>query len=82
MVRGGGGDRQSALMMQRAAASMNAAASTLVGQVSRNADRKVQMPRTSMGPVITVNNTYPRDEPTSISINRSLAYAAALNGTL
>lgn len=78
----GGGDRQSALMMQRAAASMNTAASTLVGQVSRNADRKVQMPRTNMGPVITVNNTYPRDEPTSISINRSLAYAAALNGTL
>lgn len=75
-------DRSSALMMQRAAASMNTAASTLVGQVSRNADRKVQMPRTSMGPVITVNNTYPRDEPTSISVNRSLAYAAALNGTL
>lgn len=78
----GGGDRHSSLMMQRAAASMNAAANTLVNQVSRNADRKVQLPRTNMGPVITVNNTYPRDEPTSISINRSLAYAAALNGTL
>lgn len=75
-------DRGSALMMQRAAASMNTAADRLVNQVSRNADRKVQLPRTNMGPVITVNNTYPRDEPTSISINRSLAYAAALNGTL
>lgn len=29
---------------------------------------------------ITVNNTYPQAEPTSVSINRSLQYAAALDG--
>jgi TP901 family phage tail tape measure protein len=75
-------ERATATLMTQAAASMNRAANTLVNQVSRTADRKVQLPRTTMGPVITVNNTYPRDEPTSISINRSLAYAAALNGTL
>jgi trimeric autotransporter adhesin len=30
--------------------------------------------------VITVHNTYPREEPTSTTINRSLAYAATLSG--
>lgn len=29
---------------------------------------------------VTVNNTYPQAEPTSISINRGLAYAGALDG--
>jgi TP901 family phage tail tape measure protein len=32
------------------------------------------------GPQITVNNQYPQAEPTSTTINRSLAYAATLNG--
>jgi hypothetical protein len=44
-----------------------------------------QVPRVSMirgggGPQITVNNHYPQAEPTSSTINRSLAYAATLNG--
>jgi len=75
-------DRRSAAMLTQAASSFSSAASGLLNQVSRNADRKRQLPRTTMGPVITVNNTYPREEPTSLTINRSLAYAAALNGTL
>jgi hypothetical protein len=79
MVRG---SDQSAAAMNRAATNISVAASDLVGQLSKNGARTVNLPRTSMGPVITVNNTYPRDEPTSITINRSLAYAAALNGTL
>jgi hypothetical protein len=32
------------------------------------------------GPQITINNQYPQAEPTSTTINRSLAYAATLNG--
>ena len=36
--------------------------------------------RSGGGPQITVNNQYPQAEPTSTTINRSLAYAATLNG--
>lgn len=36
--------------------------------------------RSGGGPSITVNNQYPQAEPTSTTINRSLAYAATLNG--
>lgn len=32
------------------------------------------------GMQITINNSYPQAEPTSVTINRSLAYAASLNG--
>jgi TP901 family phage tail tape measure protein len=44
-----------------------------------------QVPRIAMigggaGTRITVNNQYPQAEPTSTTINRSLAYAATLNG--
>ena len=37
---------------------------------------------TGNGPstVVTVNNTYPREEPTSVTVNRALAFAATLNG--
>jgi len=34
----------------------------------------------NQGWVINVNNQYPQAEPTSVTINRSLQYAAALNG--
>ena len=36
----------------------------------------------STGPstVVTVNNTYPREEPTSVTVNRALAFAATLGG--
>lgn len=74
-------DRKSAMIMAQAAGSV-ARASSAITQLSRTADRRVSLPRVNSGPVITVNNTYPREEPTSITINRSLAYAAALNGTL
>lgn len=36
-------------------------------------------PRSS-GPVINITNQYPQAEPTSVTINRSLAYAATING--
>lgn len=32
--------------------------------------------------VINVSNTYPQAEPTSVTVNRSLAYAAMLDGTI
>lgn len=54
------------------------------GMIQRMPARS-QVPRVSMiggggGPRITVNNHYPQAEPTSTTINRSLAYAATLNG--
>lgn len=36
--------------------------------------------RTSMGPVFNISNNYPQAEPTSVTINRSLAYAATISG--
>lgn len=36
----------------------------------------------SQGTVINVSNHYPQAEPTSVTINRSLAYAAMLDGTI
>ncbi|MER6605793.1 phage tail tape measure protein [Streptomyces sp. NPDC000927] len=55
----------------------------LVGAMGRDTLKRVEgRPEVRTGPVINVNNTYPRAEPTSTTINRSLAYAAALNGTI
>lgn len=36
--------------------------------------------RLEAGPVFNIHNTYPQAEPTSVSINRSLAYAATISG--
>lgn len=73
---------QNAAISRAAEASFARAGEAMVSKLNRMSDRRVQLPRERMGPVITVNNTYPREEPTSITINRALAYSAALNGTL
>lgn len=73
---------QNAMLSRAVEASFARAGDAMVSRLSRMSDRRVQLPRERMGPVITVNNTYPREEPTSITINRALAYSAALNGTL
>lgn len=73
---------QNAMLSRAVEASFARAGNALVSRLDRMSDRRVQLPRERMGPVITVNNTYPREEPTSITINRALAYSAALNGTL
>ncbi|MFD7554669.1 phage tail tape measure protein [Streptomyces sp. NPDC059835] len=54
--------------------------SRLVGAVGRIPQQSA--PSAPSGPktVITVNNTYPQAEPTSVTINRSLALAATLSG--
>lgn len=36
--------------------------------------------RASLGPVFNISNNYPQAEPTSVTINRSLAYAATISG--
>jgi len=36
--------------------------------------------RLDAGPVFNITNTYPREEPTSTTINRALAYAATISG--
>lgn len=36
--------------------------------------------RASIGPTFNITNQYPQAEPTSVSINRSLAYAATISG--
>ncbi|MBD3004908.1 phage tail tape measure protein [Streptomyces sp. 5-10] len=55
----------------------------LVGAMGRDTLKRVEgRADVRSGPIINVNNTYPRSEPTSTTINRSLAYAAALNGTM
>lgn len=58
--------------------------SRLIGAITPDGTLKRRYGRQDVrtGPVINVNNTYPQAEPTSITINRSLAYAAALSGTL
>ncbi|QCX75478.1 Chromosome partition protein Smc [Streptomyces sp. YIM 121038] len=73
---------QHALNERALARAFESGGNGLVRQLNRLADRKVDQGRIRTGPVITVNNQYPRSEPTSTTINRSLAYAAALNGTL
>ena len=44
--------------------------------------RRTQSLRTEPRTVINVSNTYPQAEPTSVTVNRSLAYAAMLDGTI
>lgn len=44
--------------------------------------RRTQNLRTEPRTVINVSNTYPQAEPTSVTVNRSLAYAAMLDGTI
>lgn len=44
--------------------------------------RFTQSLRTEPRTVINVSNTYPQAEPTSVTVNRSLAYAAMLDGTI
>jgi len=46
------------------------------------APRRTQSLRPEPRTVINVNNTYPQAEPTSVTVNRSLAYAAMLDGTI
>lgn len=75
MVRG---EKAVSSSLMRAANNMDQATSRLIGTIGRP-DRTFDRAMGS-GPVITVNNTYPRDEPTSITINRALAFAASLNG--
>lgn len=70
-------DKAMTSSLMRAATTMDRAA-TRFGNIGRP-DRTFQRSIAS-GPVITVNNTYPRDEPTSLTINRALAFAATLNG--
>jgi hypothetical protein len=43
---------------------------------------RAQSLRTDPRTVINVSNTYPQAEPTSVTVNRSLAYAAMLDGTI
>lgn len=51
-----------------------------VGQTMQT--RQYQDMRVEPRTVITVNNAYPQAEPTSITVNRALAYAAMLDGTI
>lgn len=44
--------------------------------------RQYQSLRREPRTVITVNNSYPQAEPTSVTVNRSLAYSAMLDGTI
>lgn len=44
--------------------------------------RRTQTLATEPRTVINVSNTYPQAEPTSVTVNRSLAYAAMLDGTI
>lgn len=44
--------------------------------------QRTRMDMRSPATVINVNNTYPQAEPTSVTINRSMAYAGALNGDM
>jgi hypothetical protein len=42
--------------------------------------KQLVVPQSSSGPVINITNQYPQAEPTSVTINRSLAYAATISG--
>lgn len=42
--------------------------------------RRVSLPSQGGGPVFNITNQYPQAEPTSTTINRSLAYAATVSG--
>jgi hypothetical protein len=44
--------------------------------------RRTQSLNSQPRTVINVNNTYPQAEPTSVTVNRTLAYAAMLDGTI
>ena len=70
--------------IKRAAISMSG--SSAQDSLIRSLPSSAFVPRTvrvaANGPQITVNNNYPQAEPTSTTINRALAYAATIGGTL
>lgn len=55
--------------------------SSIVQAAPRSATRQPGVfDRADFGPVFNINNNYPQAEPTSLTINRSLAYAATISG--
>lgn len=68
--------------IKRAAISMSGTSAQ--DRLVRSLPAQAFVPRTvrvgASGPTININNNYPQAEPTSVTINRSLAYASSLNG--
>lgn len=68
-------------MTLRSADLNKAISSSLVQRLpSRGATQREYAIPARSGPVITIHNQYPQAEPTSVTINRSLAYAATIHG--